>query len=175
MSQAKFTDQNIPSDSHQVCIGQTLFGRDALLERARICGFHQRIPRKIDACSLLEAIAEYNNCRSELLTAADNYGLIHFKITQFKPCLHTLSYLLICFIGLLNLDVAWCYLQLGNLSQLPQAEERLSECQLRLNQSYGNNFERIEAIKGSAVHEKAVYARMHLLQGIVAFHQGNLI
>ena len=41
---------------------------------------------------LLEAFGEYKGCRSEILKRADNYAL-------------------------LNLDIAWCYLKLGNLNQ----------------------------------------------------------
>ena len=97
---------------------------------------------------LLEAFSEYGNCRSEILNKADNYAL-------------------------LNLDIAWCYLKLGNLGQLPDAEQRLYECESNFVRSYGANLERVVALKGSADNEKALYVRMHLLQGIVAFHKGH--
>ena len=55
---------------------------------------------------LLEAKEEYNQCSSKLLQAVDNYGL-------------------------LNLDIAWCYLKIGNLSELPNAQGCLQECENR--------------------------------------------
>eukprot|EP00094_Tigriopus_californicus_P006775 TCALIF_06526-PA protein Name:"Similar to NUB1 NEDD8 ultimate buster 1 (Homo sapiens)" AED:0.17 eAED:0.17 QI:0/0.66/0.57/0.85/0.83/0.71/7/149/781 len=97
---------------------------------------------------LLEARSEYSQCRSDILHRVDNYAL-------------------------LNLDIAWCYLKLGNVSQLPNAEDRLSECENLLRKSYGQDMERVVQVKGQADTEKAIYVRMHLLQGIAAFHQGH--
>jgi tetratricopeptide (TPR) repeat protein len=97
---------------------------------------------------LLEAIDEYHNCHSDLLKRVDNYAL-------------------------LNLDVAWCYLKLGNMSELPNAAALLMECETNFVNSYGANLERVVALKGTADNEKVLYMRMHLLQGIVAFHQGH--
>ena len=97
---------------------------------------------------LLEASDEYKGCRSEILKRADNYAL-------------------------LNLDIAWCYLKLGNLSQLPDAEQRLFECESNFVSSYGADLERVVAVKGAADNERALYMRMHLLQGVVAFHKGH--
>ena len=97
---------------------------------------------------LLEAVEEYKLCRSELLKGVDNYAL-------------------------LNLDIAWCYLQLGNMSQLPNAEDRLQECERSFEASYGPNLERLRKVKGEVDNERSLLFRMHLLQGIVAFHQGH--
>ncbi|VDI18110.1 Hypothetical predicted protein [Mytilus galloprovincialis] len=40
--------------------------------------------------------------------------------------------------------------------------------------SYGSNFERLNAVKGGSGTELALFMRLHLLQGIVAFHQHRL-
>jgi len=100
---------------------------------------------------LLEASDEYQQCRnSQILNSVDNYAL-------------------------LNLDVAWCYLKVGNMSELPHAFERLSECESNLASSYGANMERVRALKGGVGSQEAVLlVRMHLLQAIVAFHSGHV-
>ena len=99
---------------------------------------------------LLNASDEYSKLgESDILSRADNYAL-------------------------LNLDIAWCYLKLGDLSQLPDAEQRLNECEVKLQRSYGTDMQRVVAIKGSADKERALYLRLHLLQGIVTFHQGTI-
>ena len=36
-----------------------------------------------------------------------------------------------------------------------------------------SNLERVVAVKGAADNERALYMRMHLLQGVVAFHKGH--
>ena len=53
------------------------------------------------------------------------------------------------------------------------SQERLIECENNFVNSYGANLERVVALKGTADNEKALFMRMHLLQGIVAFHQGH--
>ena len=94
---------------------------------------------------LLEAKDEYNQCRSEILTAVDNYGL-------------------------LNLDISWCYLRLGNLNELPNAQERLQECENSFKKSYGENLERVMALKGNSSNEAVLYVRtQHMFSRIPDF------
>lgn len=95
---------------------------------------------------LLEADKEFRTCNSELLTKVDNYAL-------------------------LCLDIAWCYLSLRSVDQLFDAEARLKECENGFRHSYGENLERLTAIKGGTNKEAALFCRLHMLQGIVAFHQ----
>ena len=70
--------------------------------------------------------------------------------------------------------MAWCYLKIGNMSELPNAAQRLAECESKFVQSYGANLERVKALKGSSGEEAVLMVRMHLLQAIVAFHSGHL-
>lgn len=57
--------------------------------------------------------------------------------------------------------------------QLPDAERRLQMCETNLLKSYGQNMERVMAIKGNVDNEKALLMRLHLLQAIVLFHQNR--
>ena len=70
------------------------------------------------------------------------------------------------------MDIAWCYLHLGNLSELPNAQERLRECEFNFKKSYGENLERVIALKGTSSHESVLFMRLHLLQAISAFISG---
>lgn len=67
-------------------------------------------------------------------------------------------------VAFLNLDIAWCYLQLKSIMQLPDAERRLTICEDNLKRSYGVNFERAQ------VSERCLVLRLKLLQGILYFH-----
>jgi len=98
---------------------------------------------------LLEATEEFDNCRAEILNVIDNYAL-------------------------LDLDVAWCYLRLGNVSELPNAVQRLANCESKFVSSYGANLERVKAVKGHTGQEAVLLVRMHLLQAVVAYHSGQL-
>uniref|UniRef100_A0A0K8RMC1 Putative adaptor protein nub1 n=1 Tax=Ixodes ricinus TaxID=34613 RepID=A0A0K8RMC1_IXORI len=94
----------------------------------------------------LEADKEFGHCNSELLKSVDNYAL-------------------------LCLDITWCYLSLQSVNQLFDAEARLKACEMGFHRCYGENLERLTAIKGGSDKEAALYSRLYLLQGIVAFHQ----
>ncbi|XP_022256721.1 NEDD8 ultimate buster 1-like [Limulus polyphemus] len=96
----------------------------------------------------LEADTEFRKCTSQLLQSVDNYAL-------------------------LCLDITWCYLNLGSVAHLPDAESRLKTCEDCFHQSYGSNLERVEAIKGSSGNESSLFTRLHLLQGIVAYYQNR--
>ena len=97
---------------------------------------------------LLEADREFAMCGSELLEMVDNYAI-------------------------LSLDIAWCYLSVQAVSELPEAELKLARCEEKFKSSYGRNMERVAALKGSGSNELALMARLHLLQGVVAFHLGR--
>ncbi|KAG1662651.1 NEDD8 ultimate buster 1 [Nymphon striatum] len=98
---------------------------------------------------LLEADKEFMSVRQDIISMTDNYPIV---------CL----------------DIVWCYLCLSSVSDLHDAEKRLLICEQFLNQSYGKNQDRLMKIKGSSGCESALYARLHLLQGVLAFHQNRL-
>ncbi|KAK7113138.1 hypothetical protein V1264_012483 [Littorina saxatilis] len=95
---------------------------------------------------LLEADKEFGNCRAEILDSVDNFAI-------------------------LCLDIVWCYLCLENVNELPDAERRLQKCESAFIKSYGANNERLKLLKNGAEVERILLMRLHLLQGIVTFHQ----
>lgn len=97
---------------------------------------------------LLEADEEFKKCSSSILDRVDNYAL-------------------------LCLDIVWCYLRLQNVSALPDAESRLRTCEESFKKSYGPNLERLRLLKGGTGKEQALLMRLHLLQGVLAFHQAK--
>ncbi|XP_067636364.1 NEDD8 ultimate buster 1 [Eurosta solidaginis] len=97
---------------------------------------------------LLEADEQFSTCNSKFLESVDNYALI-------------------------NLDIVWCYLCLKNVTQLPDAQRRLEICEQSFRRSYGENMNRLIALKGNACPERALLMRLHLLQGVVLFHQNR--
>jgi len=97
---------------------------------------------------LLEADELFAQCDSKLLEGVDNYALI-------------------------NLDIVWCYLRLKNITQLPDAQRRLDICERGFVKSYGEQFIRLFSIKGPSSPERALIMRLHLLQGVLLFHQNR--
>ncbi|EDW98735.1 NEDD8 ultimate buster 1 [Drosophila yakuba] len=97
---------------------------------------------------LLECDELFNLCNSKLLETVDNYALI-------------------------NLDIVWCYLRLKNITQLTDAQRRLDICERGFFRSYGEQFMRLYAMKGPSCPERALIMRLHLLQGVLFFHQNR--
>ena len=109
----------------------------------------RRLDYELALVLLIEAMEEYRKCRLELLKTVDNYALM-------------------------NLDIAWCYLKLGNMTELPNAANRLSDCESSFVKTYGANLERLNAVKGSVGEESVLFVRMNLLQAIVQYHSGHI-
>lgn len=96
----------------------------------------------------LEADSELQSCPSHLVKTVDN-------------------------VALLNLDIVWCYLNLKSIMQLPDAEARLKICEENFTRSYGKDLQRVQEVKGSNENEKCLIARLHLMKGILYFHQNR--
>ncbi|XP_077365861.1 NEDD8 ultimate buster 1 isoform X2 [Festucalex cinctus] len=99
-------------------------------------------------CHLLQADLHFSECGSELLGAVDNHGV-------------------------LQLDIVWCYQALEALSCLEDGRERLRLAEDCFHRCYGEQQQRLLMIKGNAGREEALFLRLHLLQSLLAFVDGN--
>lgn len=97
---------------------------------------------------LLEADAEFRQCRAEILNLVDNFAV-------------------------LCLDISWCYLCLKNLDTLPDAADRLKMSEDFFKKSYGESLQRLLSIKGTTGHEVVLFVRLYLLQGVVQYFSSN--
>ncbi|KAK6165392.1 hypothetical protein SNE40_022327 [Patella caerulea] len=121
---------------------------------------------------LLEADLEFCKCRATMkLFISEQVEMIDIVVFIFtSKCRATIleavdNYAVLC------LDIVWSYLCLKNLDQLPDAARRLKTSEDCLIRSYGSNMERLTAVKGKSGSEVALFMRLHLLQGVIAFHQ----
>lgn len=94
---------------------------------------------------LLEADDEFQKCSGTLLQSVDNYPI-------------------------LNLDISWCYLSLKSLDALFDVNARLTMSEQFFNKVYGENLQRLFALKGSTGEEVALFVRLYTLQGVAAYH-----
>ncbi|XP_077410132.1 NEDD8 ultimate buster 1 isoform X2 [Vanacampus margaritifer] len=99
-------------------------------------------------CHLLQADLHFSECGSELLGAVDNHGV-------------------------LQLDIVWCYQALEALSCLDDGRERLRLAESCFLRCYGEQQQRLLMIKGNTGREEALFLRLHLLQSLLAFVDGN--
>lgn len=98
--------------------------------------------------TFLEADEELSRCQSNLVQPVDN-------------------------VALLNLDIVLCYLNLKGITFLPDAENRLKFCEENFKKSYGDDLKRAQSVKGSIKNERSLVTRLHLMKGILYFHQNR--
>ncbi|XP_047998416.1 NEDD8 ultimate buster 1-like [Leguminivora glycinivorella] len=118
----------------------------ALHERGRAAAKKKDYPLAL--VLLLEADRQLSECSSSILASVDN-------------------------VAVLQLDIAWCYLCLQSLAAAGDAAARLARAERALKRSYGEDHGRVLAVKGTDANERALMMRLHLLQGIVSFHQNK--
>ncbi|XP_024525096.1 uncharacterized protein LOC9641726 [Selaginella moellendorffii] len=72
----------------------------------------------------------------------------------------------------LQIDMVWCLFMLRDIGGLGVAKERLAEARRGLKRAHGANLERLRVLQGGFCPELAIYVRLELLEGVVAFHSG---
>ncbi|KAK3257185.1 hypothetical protein CYMTET_33719, partial [Cymbomonas tetramitiformis] len=77
-------------------------------------------------------------------------------------------------VGLCILDKVWCMFKQGDISRLGCAMDSLKDARKRMERSHGANLERMRAIAASFAPEVALYVRLDLLEGVAAYHSGDL-
>ncbi|XP_053616254.1 NEDD8 ultimate buster 1 isoform X2 [Plodia interpunctella] len=97
---------------------------------------------------LLEADRQLSECSSNILKSVDNWAV-------------------------LQLDIAWCYLCLQNLSSATDAVTRLTRAEESLRCLYGEHHQRMAELRGTIATERVLLMRLYLLQGVVAYHQNK--
>jgi hypothetical protein len=75
----------------------------------------------------------------------------------------------------LCLDIAWAHYRLQKLENLKDAREKLRSARNALERAHGKDLSRLNEVKGDAVPEKTLYVRLFLLEGVVAFHRGEIV
>jgi len=72
------------------------------------------------------------------------------------------------------LDVVWCLFLLQDLRNISVAERLLQATEAGFIKSHGPNLERLVHVKGPHCAERALYVRLHLLQGVLALAKGDM-
>ncbi|XP_057501740.1 uncharacterized protein LOC130785571 [Actinidia eriantha] len=77
-------------------------------------------------------------------------------------------------VPILQIDMVWCYFMLRDISWLSVAGLRLSKAREGIERAHGKESSRLRLLQGGRHPEIALHLRMELLEGVVAYHSGQL-
>ncbi|KAL8488452.1 hypothetical protein ACS0TY_024196 [Phlomoides rotata] len=77
-------------------------------------------------------------------------------------------------VSILQIDMVWCYLMLRDISWLSVAGIRLAKAREGIERAHGKESSRLRVLQGGRYPELALYLRIELLEGVVAYHSGQL-
>ncbi|KAI3803047.1 hypothetical protein L1987_31195 [Smallanthus sonchifolius] len=106
---------------------------------------------------------KYEDALEVLTMGEEAFSLCDSKVVQ-----------LIDNVPILQIDMVWCYFMLKDISKLSVAGKRLEEARKGIERSHGKESTRLRLLHGNAHPEMALHLRLELLEGIVAYHSGDL-
>ncbi|KAK6156555.1 hypothetical protein DH2020_010803 [Rehmannia glutinosa] len=77
-------------------------------------------------------------------------------------------------VPILQIDMVWCYFMLRDISWLSVAGIRLAKAREGIERAHGKESTRLRILQGGRYPELALHLRMELLEGVVAYHSGQL-
>ncbi|KAF8651351.1 hypothetical protein HU200_063608 [Digitaria exilis] len=75
-------------------------------------------------------------------------------------------------VPMLQLDIVWCYFVLRDVSCLEVAGTRLEKARVGFERSHGKDSSRFRVLQAGRQADLAIYVRLELLEGVVAYHNG---
>uniref|UniRef100_A0A1J3CDP2 NEDD8 ultimate buster 1 n=2 Tax=Noccaea caerulescens TaxID=107243 RepID=A0A1J3CDP2_NOCCA len=76
-------------------------------------------------------------------------------------------------IPMMEIDIVWCYFMLRDVKCLSDAGVRLVKARKGLERAHGKDLSRVRLLQSGQCPELAVYVRLELLEGVVAYHTGQ--
>ncbi|KAL5697827.1 hypothetical protein ACHQM5_028938 [Ranunculus cassubicifolius] len=77
-------------------------------------------------------------------------------------------------VSILQIDMVWCYFMLRDIKWLSMAGVRLGKARQGIERSYGKDLSRVRILSGNCCPELALFLRLELLEGVVAYHSGEI-
>ncbi|KFK39931.1 hypothetical protein AALP_AA3G308100 [Arabis alpina] len=104
----------------------------------------------------------YSDAVEVLLMAEESFLLCDPKILE-----------LVDNIPIMEIDIVWCYFLLRDVKCLADAGVRLEKARKGLERAHGKDLSRVRLLQAGQCPELALYVRLELLEGVVAYHTGQ--
>ncbi|KAM7477226.1 hypothetical protein LguiB_024469 [Lonicera macranthoides] len=77
-------------------------------------------------------------------------------------------------VPILQIDIVWCYFMLRDIAWLSEAGKRLAKAREGILRTHGKESSRVRQLQGGLQPELALHLRLELLEGVAAYHSGQL-
>ncbi|KOM40070.1 hypothetical protein LR48_Vigan04g026800 [Vigna angularis] len=77
-------------------------------------------------------------------------------------------------VPILQIDMVWCYFMIQDIRWLADAGKRLEIARIGIERAHGKDSLRLRLLQGGRFPELALHLRLELLEGVVAYHTGQL-
>ncbi|MED6138711.1 hypothetical protein PIB30_077012 [Stylosanthes scabra] len=77
-------------------------------------------------------------------------------------------------VPILQIDMVWCYFMIRDIKWLSDAGKRLEMARGGIERAHGKDSFRLRLLQGGRYPELALHLRLELLEGVVAYHSGQL-
>lgn len=77
-------------------------------------------------------------------------------------------------VPILQIDMVWCYFMIRDIRWLSDAGKRLEMARAGIERAHGKDSFRLRLLQGGRYPELALHLRLELLEGVVAYHTGQL-
>ncbi|TKY73036.1 NEDD8 ultimate buster 1 [Spatholobus suberectus] len=77
-------------------------------------------------------------------------------------------------VPILQIDMVWCYFMIRDIRWLSDAGKRLDMARAGIERAHGKDSFRLRLLQGARYPELALHLRLELLEGVVAYHTGQL-
>ncbi|KAK7304728.1 hypothetical protein VNO77_42615 [Canavalia gladiata] len=78
-------------------------------------------------------------------------------------------------VPILQIDMVWCYFMIRDIRWLSDAGKRLEMARAGIERAHGKDSMRLRLLQGGRYPELALHLRLELLEGVVAYHTGQLV
>ncbi|CAA6670447.1 unnamed protein product [Spirodela intermedia] len=110
----------------------------------------------------LMKLKNYGDALDVLLMAEEAFSLCNPKVIQMVDN-----------VPILEIDIVWCYFMRRDISLLSMAGLRLAKARKGFEHSHGKDSTRMLLLQSGRHVEAAIYLRLELLEGVVAYHNGH--
>ncbi|KAK4789817.1 hypothetical protein SAY86_017121 [Trapa natans] len=76
-------------------------------------------------------------------------------------------------VPILQIDIAWCYFMLQDISSIYMVGELLQKARERIEKVHGKGYSTVRLCRGGLHSEIVLHLRLELLEGVIAYHTGQ--